>query len=758
MEAGGGDVGSRLARPSTNLPAELSAFFGRRQLLVQARAMLIDRRLLTLTGVGGVGKTRLAVRVASSLQRSFQEGGVWLVELGSLREPALVPRAVADVLHVPDQGRRPVADLVVERLADARALLVLDNCEHLLDATAELAARLLGACPGLHVLATSRQALDLAGEAVLAVPPLAMADARQLFLERAAAACAYTPEPGQEGAIDQLCEQLDRLPLALELAAGRLKTITIAEMVARMGSGLGLRGLGRRRGVERQQTLRATLDWSHDLLDEPERAAWRQLAVFEAGFRLAAAEALLGDDALELVGALVDKSILGADHRDGQTWYRMLETVRRYGQERLEASGERPGVERRLVAFYLALAEDADRRQSGPDDPRWAAELDEEQGNLRRALAVAGRLEGDQGLRMAVALVGYWDLRGQLEEGRRWLEGALAQGTDDAALEGKALDGTGWLAFRQNDHVSAESWFERARAVAEAAADAQVLARADSNLGLVRIVTGRTDEAEGYLQSSIRAAREAGLHAEEIGPLFMLALLRYVSGDLEAAVGHAQSCLLVARRLGNQKTVAMAVAALGNLQLELGDGAAARRCLEEALGIVARIGDRVNAALILGACARLAELEGDHGRCVLLAAAAARLERSTGAGPMAVWQWRVDEAVSRARAALGATRAEAAWSRGGSMDADEAVLVAARQAAEPPRKASHGGGEILLTRREMEVATLVADGLSNRSIAERLIIGQRTVETHVENILNKLGFHSRSEIAAWAARRAAQPR
>jgi predicted ATPase/DNA-binding CsgD family transcriptional regulator len=741
----------------SNLPAELSAFIGRRQLLVQARASLIDRRLLTLSGVGGVGKTRLALRVASSLRRSFQDGGVWFVELGSLREPDLVTRAVADVLQVPDQGRRPLAELVVDRLVESRALLVLDNCEHLLEGTAALAELLLGACPRLHVLATSRQALGVDGETVLTVPPLPMADARQLFLERAAAACSFTPEPGQEAAIDELCEQLDRLPLALELAAGRLKTISIAEMLARMESGFGLRDLGRRRGVERQQTLRATLDWSHDLLDEREQAAWRRLATFESGFRLAGAEALLGDDALDLVGALVDKSILGVEQRDDHTWYRMLETVRRYGQARLEASGERPDMERRLVELYLTMAEDADRRQSGPeDDPSWAAELDEEQGNLRRALAAAGRLGGDHRLRMAVALVAYWDLRGQLEEGRRWLASALALGTEDANLMGKALDGAGWLTFRQNDYASAESYFERARAVAEAASDAQVLARADSNLGLVRIMTGRTDEAEAYLRASIRTAREAGLPAEEVGPLMVLALLHYVSGDPAAAVGHAQSCLDVARRLRNLKTVAMAVGVLGNLNLELGDVAGARSCLDEALGIAARIGDRINSPLILGASARLAELEGDHERCLTLAAAAGRLERSTGAGPMAVWQWRVDQAVDRARTALGPYRADAAWSRGAAVDSIEAVLAGRGQAPEPARKGLHGGGEVLLTRREMEVATLVADGLSNRAIAERLIIGQRTVETHVENILNKLGFHSRAEIAVWAARRAAR--
>jgi len=747
---------SARTRQNTNLPAELTALFGRRQQIAQARAMLADRRLLTLTGIGGVGKTRLALRIASSLQRRFQEGGVWLVQLGSLREPALVARAVADVLRVPDLGRMSLVDRMGDWLGNARTLLLIDNCEHLLDAAADLAERLLGACPRLHVLTTSRQALGVSGEAVLVVQPLALDDARQLFLERAAAACGYTPAAADQAKIDRLCDRLDRLPLALELAARRLKTVSIADMAARIESGFGLQGLGTRRGEARQQTLRATLDWSHDLLDAPERLAWRRLAFLESSFRLAIAEALLGGDALELVAALVDRSILSVELRSDQTWYRMLETLRRYGQERLEASGERPDMERRMVTFYLRLAEDADRRQSGPDQvPEWAEVLDDEQGNLRRALAVAGRLSGDHQLRMATALVAYWDLRGHLDEGRRWLEGALARrpAVLDPTLEGLTLDGTGWLAFRQNDYASAESFFERAHVVAEAASDARVLARADSNLGLLRIVTGRTDDAERYLRSGIQTSREAGMPAEEIRPLLMLAMLSYVAGDLAAAVRNAQSCLKVAREVGSLKNSAMAIATLGNLYVELGDAAAARGCLDEAVAIMDRLGDRVDMVLILGACARLADLEQDPVRCIQLAAAAAQLARVTGAGAVSAWQWRVDEAVARARAALGRARADAIRDRGSRLDPREAVLVARGQTVEAPGRRNRPDIEGVLTKRELEVAALVADGLSNRGISDRLIIGQRTVETHVQNILNKLGFQSRSEIAAWAARR-----
>ncbi len=776
----------RSSSAATNLPAELSAFFDRRQILVRARTMLGERRLLTLTGTGGVGKTRLAFRIASSTRPSFQEGGVWLVELGTLREPALVPRAVADVLDVADRGRHPLVSVLIDRLASARTLLLLDNCEHLLDATAYLAESLLRACPHLHILTTSREPLGLAGEAVLQVPPLARSDARQLFLERAAAACAYAPEPTDEPKIDELCERLDRLPLALELAAGRVKMISVADMTARIESGLGLEGVGKRGGVPRQRTLRATLDWSHELLAPSEQLAWRRLAFFESSFGLDAAEAVVGEGALELVAALVDKSILNVDMRGRHARYRMLETVRRYGQERLEASEERPEVERRMVAFYLRLAEEADRRQAGAQDrpgppsdssPGWAAELDEEQGNLRRALTVAGRLEGDLRLRLAIALVAYWDLRGHLEEGRRWLERALAPGgyrrpgfpgaaalrgeaplrikeQADPHLLGLALDGTGWISFRQNDYTSAESFFERAREVADAAGDRQVLARATCNLGLVRIVTGRIDEAERFLRRSLGISRTAGLRSEETGPLFMLSLLSYVSGDITGAVDHARSCLVVARSVGNLKTIAMAVAALGNLHVELGELDDARLLLDEALQIASTIEAKVDTVLILGACARLAEHEKDHARCLELAAAAARLALATGAGPVAIWQWRVEEAVDAARTALGHPRADAAWARGSLLDAGGAIRLARGQERDAPVA---GEGNERLTRRELEIATLVADGLSNRAIAERLLIAPRTVETHVENIFNKLGFRSRSEVAAWNARRPARP-
>jgi non-specific serine/threonine protein kinase len=741
-------------RPKTNLPAELTSFINRRELLAQGRSLLTTSRLVTLTGIGGVGKTRTAQRLASSLLRAFPDGGVWFVDLSAVGDPGLVPRAIADVLQVTEQGQQPILDLLVDRLRDARALIVLDNCEHLLDAGAETAERLLAACPDLHVLATSRQPLAVAGEAVLAVDPLPGADARRLFMERGAAACGYEPAPGETETIDQLCERLDRLPLAVELAVGRLSSLSVVELIERLETSFSAVRGKPRRGPARQQTLWATLDWSYELMDEPQRRAWRRLSLFESAFRLRAAEALLGEEAIDLISALVDRSILRVVRTGGRTWYRMLETVRRYGRQRLSESGERDAAERTFTSFYLELAEDVQRRQSGPeDDPEWPAEMDEEQGNLRLALALAARLDGEQQLRLAGVLVPYWDLRGNLSEGRRWLESALDHPSSAQGPRAIGLDGLGWLAFRQNDFASAAASFHEACVAAEAAGDSEMLARALGNVGLISIVTGRLDEADEYLARSLQTARMANLRAVQIGTLLTLAILRYVSGDLRAASVEADACLELVRELGNLKTLATVVGAISVLDVDLGKHEAAEQHLEEALAIVGRIGDRVTTALVLDGCARLAEYRGEHERCLTLAAAAASLRSAIGAGTVIVLQGLVEQSVDRAKRALGAQRADAAWRRGGQLGPDEVLRLASgrRERAPQPEVSSRQAQGPLLTRREQEVADLIAQGLGNRDIGTRLFIGHRTVETHVENILNKLGVDSRAEIAAWIA-------
>jgi predicted ATPase/DNA-binding CsgD family transcriptional regulator len=738
-------------RERTNLPVDISSFIGRRQQVIRARAAVRDRRLVTLTGIGGVGKTRLARRVAASASRSFDTGGVWYVELGAVGDPALVPRAIADVLRVRDVGSSPVIDLLVERLSDADTLLVLDNCEHVLDGVVESVEQLLGASRSLHVLATSRRALGIVGEAVVPVEPLRAVEARQLFLERATAACAYTPGDGDDAMIDRLCDRLDRLPLALELAASRLNTIALPEMLGLLEATGVLAPLGSRRGVSRQRTLRAAFDWSHELLNEPERGAWRRLAVFESGFRLEGARALLGDDALGLVAGLVDNSIVSAEPRGGRTWYRMLEMIRDYGRERLVAAGEQADVERRFVSHYVAMVEEVERVQSGPDDDaRWPDELDNEQGNLRLALELAGAGQGTDQVRLAAALVPYWDVRGHLVEGRGWLQAALSRPETGTALRASGLEGLGWLAFRQGDYSAAESISEEACLAAEEAGDQALLARARSNVGLIALLGGRLEAAGPHLERSLRIARAAGLRAVEVGPLFMIALLDYLTGDLAAAVVHGEECLAVVREHGNLRMRAVVCALMGSLRLELHETDAAGLLLQEAVGIEGQIGERLNVPLILGACARLAEARGEHERCVVLGAAACLAGRTSESGRVDVWQERVDEAVARATAALGRRAADAAWRRGMEIDITRALHLAGGKEPGDVRPAPNGLPA--LTKREAEIAKLIAEGLTNRAVAGRLHVGQRTVETHVENILNKLGARSRSEVAARAMR------
>jgi non-specific serine/threonine protein kinase len=495
-----------------NLPVQLTSFIGREQELAEVQELLASTRLLTLTGTGGVGKTRLALQVAAAQIDRYPQG-VWMVGLAPLADPSLVPGAVLAALDVPEQpGRLPLATLL-DALRTRQLLLVLDNCEHLLDACAGLTEALLRACPGLRILATSREPLGLAGETRYRVPSLAVPGPDQAASPTAVARCvavrlfverARAVQPAfalSAAAVAEVCARLDGIPLALELAAARLGGLGLAELAARLDRQFQLLTGGSRTALPRQQTLRATVAWSYDLLTSQEQALFARLSVFAGGWSLEGAEAvgaggtIAAEEVLDLLVRLVDKSlVLAEETADGSTRYRLLETLRQYGQERL-AAGETAQVRHRHAAYYLALAERADRRFTGPDQLRWLDRIEREHDNLRAALSWClggdehrGRDEaaalGETGLRLAGALYWFWFFRDHHREALVWLERALAQGSvAPAAVRAKALFGAATFASSHHDFARSAGYLSESIVLSRAAGDTRQLVLALSVLG-----------------------------------------------------------------------------------------------------------------------------------------------------------------------------------------------------------------------------------------------------------------------------------
>ncbi len=461
-------------RPPHNLPLELTSFVGREKEMAEVNELLTSNRLLTLTGPGGCGKTRLALRVADDLVEEF-ENGVWLVELASLSDPELVPQEVASALEVHEAAGRSLTKMLIEHLYPKRVLLVLDNCEHLVEVCATLIEALMRSCPKLHILATSREVLGVAGEIRWLVPSLSSPDlqrlpsvegltrheAVRLFLERAAAVAPRFELTDQNApAVVKLCHRLDSMPLAIELAAARVRTLSVGQIVERLEDPLKLLTGGSRKAEPRQRTLRGTLAWSYDLLSEPEQTLFGRLSVFAGGWTLEAAEAVGAgdgierDEVLDLLSELVGKSLVAAATEEvASTRFDMLETVRQYGWEQLEVSGEADIVRLRHAAFFLALAEAAEPDLKGSLQLARLEELETEHDNLGAALGWS--LDGgnkELGLRLAGALGEFWLMRGRLSEGRRWLQMALARGdASSTPLRVKVLNRAGSLAILQGD-------------------------------------------------------------------------------------------------------------------------------------------------------------------------------------------------------------------------------------------------------------------------------------------------------------------
>jgi non-specific serine/threonine protein kinase len=729
-----------------NLPAQLTSFVGRDAELADVLELVSSARLVSVTGAAGCGKTRLALRAADAVLPDYPDGA-WLVEISRVNDSAFVGQAVATVLGVREEPGGSIGDSLAAHLNDKRALLVLDGCEHVVEATAGLADDLLRRCPELHLLVTSREALRVAGEAIWRIPSLVPSEAAALFLDRARLADSnYHLDADQARMADLVCRRLDGIPLAIELAAARVHVMSVQQILERLENRFRLLTGGSRTALPRHQTLRAAVDWSYQHLDESEALLFQRLSVFSGDFAVDSLEAVCCDrrippgDVIDLLTRLADKSLVVPESGSGNRYrYRLLETLSEYGRERLAESGEADTLWRRHADHFVKLAETAGEER-----------ITAEQSNLTAALEFL-RAGGDAaGLRLAVALVGYWDSAGHVNEGRERLEALLSAVTGERELRARALDGAGWLALRQADMAGARALLADARSLLEDTGDSAELARTLSNLAIACIFSGDLDEAREHLEESLRVGQQGGAKRSVAGTLWVLGLVAYFAGALDEAEERATASLRLSEEIGDRKLAGFLEAALGVIDLERGRFAEARGRLEKGLEMSVEIGDRMNTALILEALCRLASATSAWTVALKLGGAAAAVRELAGARSIPIWQDRVDTSIDEASRMLGPEAASLALAQGRSLDFAGAASLAQSVAAKPSHQEASPMG---LTRRELEIAAMVAQGMSNRDMANRLVIAQRTVEGHVENIRSKLGFHSRTQIAAWAVER-----
>jgi predicted ATPase/DNA-binding CsgD family transcriptional regulator len=770
-----GMSGAVTAWAGARLPADRSSFVGRRSELAELRRLLADARLVTLVGPGGVGKTRLALRAAADLRRSFP-GGAALADLTAVDDPALVVQHVAAALDVRDVSSRWLGRGLAEIIGARQLLLVLDNCEHVRDACAVLVAALLDACPGLRVVATSRRPLDIGGESLLIVPPLgvpapgehgdgARHEAVALLEQRAGAAAATHPLRREDAAVvGELCRRLDGIPLAIELAAVRLRTLGPAELLARLDDRFRLLGRSGVAGPRRHRTLRATMEWSHDLLDPIEQVLWRRAAVFAAEFDLASAEAVCADATLTAplvldgITALVDASVLDVVRGPAGSRFRMLETVRAFGREMLDASGQAEELRARHRDRYAGLAADAAHRYVAPDQVAAFDRLTAEHAELAAALAWSLSTQGeeDAGVAMAADLWLYWEARGHVGEGRRWLDLLLSACPPEHPARVRGLAAAGFLALAATDTDAALPLLEEALARAEATGEEFVAAFATQYLGQAALFRGDLPAAERLLRAAADRHRRldpryAAFAAADLG---VAALLR---GDPEAAAEAFSESLALNAGGGDPWTRSHALWGLGLVRLRNGAPEEAVRMETEALQLMREVDDRSGTALCVVALAwAAAELRQDERAARLLGAAEA-VWRSIPAEPPAPVTVLGQEYTAAARDALGERRWAARSDEGRALDRRQAVALALGERPGPSSAAAAEGRDDLLTPRQRQVAGLVAQGLTDRQIAARLVISPRTAESHVEQILTRLAVRSRAEIAAWAVVQPSSP-
>jgi len=778
------------------------------------RALLLGTpgRLVTLTGTGGCGKTQLALGVAWDLAEDFRDG-VWFVSLAPVKDATLIVPNIAAALDCRERLGEPLQRTLLDFLADRQMLMVLDNCEHQVEACARLAEQILDECPGVRLLATSRERLRISGESTWRVPSLAVPNSAtylsptdllkypsvRLFVERVQAIePAFQLEPQNAAAVVGICSRLEGLPLAIELAAARASALTPQQIVVRLEECFRLLVSGSRTAPSRQQTLGATLDWSHGLLSEGEVKLFRRLPVFAGGWSLEGAEAVCAEDGLpaseivDLTARLVDQSLVEVESHAGTSRYRLLEPVRQYALTQLRAAREHAAIQRRHAEYFLSFSEGLQYEANVGGARRMAAQerLAEEQSNIRVALRwCIDHAEADMGLRLAEAQTGLWIVRNLNAEGLAWLRQVLAIPGAEARTKARAaaLIHAGFLAMREADYVQARTWLEEALPITREAGDAWLRFCNFCDLARNHRDRGEYATARGYFMEALATVREAGDRVSESHVCNNLGFLAALECDFPLACDWARHGLAIARTLNDAWSLAMSLHALGGALVDRGMLTEAGPISEEGLALHLQTSDRWGASYSLHDLGRLAlaegrladaqryftqcltyryelndqgtlaaavammaahaAVQGERGRALMLAGASAAMHERVGVAISPREQGWLDRWLPGLRELATDDEARAAYSTGREMSTSEAVTLA----LDVPGPAVPAEVEGPLTPRQLEVAILVAQGKTNRQIAEHLVVTERTVGAHVEHILHTLGLAKRTQVAVWVA-------
>ncbi len=762
-----------MARPklrSGNLPLEATSFVGRRRELAEIKKKLTTARLVSLVGPGGVGKTRLAIRIGTDLGRGFA-AGAWLVALADVRDAGLIANAAVAALDLRDQAAMQPLQILVSYLEDKQLLLILDNCEHLLDGAAALVADLLRATPGVRVITTSREPLQVPGEHVVQVPPLELPpgdgsvtlsqlghnEAVMLFIERAVAASGtFELTDSNQTAVVQLCRRLDGLPLAIELAAVRTRVLTAEQILERLTDRFALLTGGGRAALPRHQTLQTTIDWSYDLLSGGEQSLLRRLAVFAGRFTLEDVESvctfdnLPAPEVLDMLTSLVDKSLVTKEDVKSIACYRLHETMREYAALKLRDVHEEETLAERCLEHYrttcLRFADQARYRLL--EFLTWAdLEIENIRAVLHQCLA---RGDFARGLEIAASMGYYWITHGTTES-IRWLDQLLAAGEPSPSTLVRACYLRGFLSLIQGDAAAARPWISRAVATARTTGQPGRLSESLSMAATIESVDGDLQAARRYLDEAealTEGLQDLPATIELVQSRAVYAICR---GDLETARSVSMEGLRLCREAGDLYLVESMLRNLGMVGMMTGDLDAAMSRDVEALRVARQIDHRLAQYYGLAGLGWRAASAGQARLAAQLLGAAEVAGTRAGAeimGPaLPFWA----QAKELALDALGPSRFEAEFTAGKLMSRDAAVRLALGESRQDEVEAAPDGGAGPLAKREVEVAKLIAEGLSNKRIGARLFISEATVATHVRNIMNKLGFNSRAQVAGWMA-------
>jgi predicted ATPase len=679
-----------------NLPQQPTSFIGRNKELTELKALLAKTRFLTLTGSGGCGKTRLGLQLAADSLEQFPDG-VWLVELAPLSDPGPVPATMASVLGLKEEPGKPITQTLAEYLRDKQLLILLDNCEHLLDACARIADALLRSCGPLKIVASSREALGIGGEQAYRVPSLSLPDpkkthtpesvaqfeAAQLFIDRAVLARPDFRVTTQNAPkLASVCFRLDGIPLAIELAAARVRSLSLEEIDRNLNERFRLLTGGSRTALPRQQTLRSLIDWSYDLLNDQAKLLLRHLSVFAGGWMLEAAERICAGggieegDILDLLTSLTDKSLVVADPSDGDSRFRLVETVRQYAREKLLESGVGKAVRERHLDYFLSLVEEAEPKLTGAEQGAWLLRLENEHDNLRAALEWSIAATGSRrSLRLCGALQRFWMTRGHLSEGMAWCARVLNTTEAEApTLErAKVLNGAGLLAYHRIDYPAARARHEESLAIRRHLGDRRGVAASLGNLGIVALDQGDLASARAMHEESLAIARELGNRNGIARSLGNLGMVASAERDFEAARALFEECLAMLRELGDKGGIAIGLHSLGGVAFEQADLAAAKAYYDESLKILAELGNRVRISYSLEEIAAVIAAQGDSLRAARIWGAAQRLREEIGSPPPAE-DLKFDARIAAARAAVGDDAAfNSAWQEGRALTLEEAI-------------------------------------------------------------------------------------